>query len=108
MALNELPLAQGGIHRDFEADVLADLMRHGAKMHGCPVSRVECKLDGGVAVWFKGPRPPLLFWEGALRFSYPMLKDRHLLADTTAVVETVLQMLQHIARETQPVIQRAH
>lgn len=108
MALNELPLAKGGIYRDFEADVLSELKRHQAMMHRCPVTRVECKLDGGIAVWFKGPRPGVEMWEGALRFNFPLLKDKHLLADVNAIVETVLQMLYHIAqREDRPLIERA-
>jgi hypothetical protein len=107
MALNELPLAQDGIYRDFEADVLQELVRHRAKLHGCPVEKVECKLDGGVAVWFSGPRDGS-FWRGALRFNFPMLRDKKWLGDVTAIVETTLQMLAQISlRDSQPIIVRA-
>lgn len=106
MALILTPLAEGGIHRDFEAHVLADLKRHDARMHGCPVSRVESKLDGSIAVWFKGPRPGCEMWEGALRFNFPLLRDKKWLGDTNAVVETALKLLAPI-RHPSPVIQRA-
>lgn len=107
MALNELPLAEGGIFRDFEADVLQELVRHKAKLHGCPVEKVECKLDGSVAVWFSGPRDGS-FWRGALRFNFPLLKDKKWLGDVTAIVEAALQMLEAISfKESQPMLIRA-
>jgi hypothetical protein len=108
MALVHTPLATGEIHREFEADVLADLVRHKAAMHGCPVWKVESKLDGGIAVWFRGPRPGLANWEGALRFNFPFVQDKKLLGDVNAVVETTLQLLADVAaKDTQPLIQRA-
>lgn len=106
MALKELPLAIGGIHREFEADVLANLVRHKATMHGCPVWKVESKLDGGIAVWFKGVRQGVE-WSGALRFNFPLLRDKKWLGDVNAVSETALKLLDKIAADNQPLIQRA-
>lgn len=105
--MRELGLAVGGIHRDFEQDVLENLERHRATMHGCPVWKVESKIDGALAVWFRGPRDGI-DWSGALRFNFTYLKDKYLLADVNACVETVLQLLADIAkRGTQPLIERA-
>lgn len=105
MALIELPLATGGIHREFEADVLANLVRHKCTLHGCPVWKIESKLDGGIAVWFKGPRDGIE-WSGALRFNFPLLVDKKWLGDVNAVVETTLKLLDTIPKN-QPLIQRA-
>lgn len=108
MALKELPLAQGGIYRDFESDVLAQLIKHDARMHGCPVTRVECKLDGSIAVWFKGPRPGVAMWEGALKANLPILEQKKAFADVNATTEIILQILDNIAaKDQQPIIQRA-
>lgn len=105
MALIELPRALGEIHRDFEADVLANLVRHKAMMHGCPVWKIESKLDGGIAIWFQGLRDGV-HWEGALRFNFPLLRDKKWLGDVNAVVDTALQLLDTIPKN-QPLIQRA-
>lgn len=107
MAIKDAPLAIGGIHRDFEADVLQELKRHKATMHGCPVWKVESKLDGGVAVWFKGMRDGIE-WSGALRLNFPLLHEKKWLGDVTAVSETALALLEHVSlRENQKLIQRA-
>ncbi len=106
MTLVETPLAIGGIHREFEADVLANLIRHQAQMHGCPVSRVDSKLDGSMAIWFSGPRDGVE-WSGALRFNFPLLRDKKWLGDVNACVEATLQLLEQVGRGNQPLIQRA-
>ena len=107
MSIRIAPLADGGIYRDFEADVLERLRKHNATMHGCPVERVECKLDGSIAIWFCGSRDGV-FWRGALRLDYPLLEQKNLLADAYAVSETALQILARIGVKTSaPLIQRA-
>lgn len=105
--IKEGPLAIGGIHRDFEADVLQELKRHKATMHGCPIWKVESKLDGGVAVWFKGIRDGIE-WSGAVRLNFPLLHQKKWLGDVTAVVETALILLQEISlKSDQKLIQHA-
>lgn len=98
MPIVDIPLASGGIFRDFESDVLAQLVRHNAEMHGCPVWKVECKLDGAVAVWFHGLRDEH-HWEGALRFNFPLLRDKKWLGDVNAVTETTLHLLDKIRQD---------
>jgi hypothetical protein len=98
MTLSPTALAPAAICRDFEADVLARLARHGATMHGCPVEAVECRLDGAVVAWFAGRRDGIA-WRGALRFGFPWLHQRRLLADAGAVTEVALQLLDAIARQ---------
>jgi hypothetical protein len=102
------PLAEGGIYRDFEADVLAYLQKHDARMHGCPVWKVECKLDGGLAVWFKGLRQGIE-WSGAFRFNFVDLKNKHLLGNVEACGDAALKLIDHegIRHEKTPLIQRA-
>lgn len=107
MAFIETPLAIGTVHREFEAHVLSDLIRHDARMHGCPVWKVESKLDGAMAIWFKGPRNGLE-WSGALRFEYPLLVEKHWAGDVNAIVETTLQLLDKVKRDTQPALIRAN
>ena len=108
MSIRLVPLADGEIYRDFEADVLERLRSHKATMHGCPIERVECKLDGSIAVWFSGPRDGA-FWRGALRLDYPLLVQKKWLADVVAVSETVLQLLSKIGvKSSAPLIQRAN
>lgn len=106
MALIEQPLAFGEIHREFELDVLSGLVKHKAEMHGCPVWKIESKLDGSLAVWFKGPRDGVE-WSGALRFNFPLLRDKKWLGDVNACVESTLQLLEQIGRDKAPFIQRA-
>lgn len=107
MALIETPLAIGEIHREFELDVLAKLKQHDARMHGCPVWKVESKLDGGIAIWFKGPRQHDPNWTGALRFNFPLLAEKKWLGDVNAVAETALKLLDNIRKDTQPLLLRA-
>lgn len=103
-----MKLAPHPIAREFEADVLAQLKAEDARMHGCPVDRVECDIEGGVAVWFKGLRDGI-GWEGALRLSFPWLAQRKWLGDSNAVTDAVLACLQDIGLRTAtvPLIQRA-
>lgn len=86
-----LPLAEGTQYRDFESEVLEGLKRHGAAMHGCPIWKVEVKKDGGIAIWFKGPRDGIE-WEGALKFSFPLLNQRKWAWDVSAVTNCALQL----------------
>lgn len=107
--MSELARAPAAICRDFEADVLGRLLRHRASLHGCPVEAVECRLDGGVAIWFAGARDGMR-WRGALRFSLPWLAQRNFLADSSAVAEIALQLLDAIAvpaSERLPVVRPA-
>jgi hypothetical protein len=106
MAFRPQPLATGEIHREFELDVLAELARHRATLHGCPVLRVESKLDGSIAVWFGGPRDGVEWWEGAIKVNFPLLKDKKWLADTNAIVEATLQFIALLAKPA-PLIERA-
>lgn len=101
-----LALAPHPICREFEADVLSQLRKARATMHGCPVECVECKIDGGVVVWFAGPRDGMP-WRGALRFDFPMLRDKKWLADANAVSDAALGCLRFIGSKPQPLIQRA-
>jgi len=108
MALIETPLAIGGIHREFEADLLAYLERHDCRMHGCPVWKVESKIDGSLAIWFKGPRSGVE-WSGAFKFTFADLKDKHLLGNVEACGDAALKLIDHegIKYERAPLIQRA-
>jgi transposase len=100
-------LAPASICRDFEADVLARLVARRATLHGCPVVAVECRLDGGVVVWFAGLRDGAR-WRGAIRFTLPWLAERKVLADAAAVSEVALRLLATIPFDHElPLIQRA-
>lgn len=103
-----MPVAQGDRYRDFEADVLDNLVKHKASMHGCPVWKVEVKQDGGIAVWFHGARDGT-WWEGALKFSYPLLAQKKWAWDINAVTETALRISERAteASRGQAFIQRA-
>lgn len=109
MALIETPLAEGGIHREFEADLLAYLRKHDALMHGCPPWKVESKLDGSLAIWFKGLRQGLE-WSGAFKFNFVDLKDKHFLGNVEACGDSALELIAHagIRHDKVPLIQRAH
>lgn len=109
--MRELALAPHDIARAFEADVLASLRRHGARMHGCPVESVEFKIDGGTVVWFSGIREGA-HWRGALRFSYQTLHQAGVISakvDSEIVAEVALKCLAEIGLEkmAKPLIQRA-
>ncbi|WP_298800124.1 hypothetical protein [uncultured Devosia sp.] len=105
MALRSTPLAAGEIHRDFETDVLQGLKQHDATMHGCPVWKVESKIDGKLTIWFKGARDGVE-WQGAMRFN--LLEAKPLMGNVEACVDHALQILASIAaRGSQPLIQRA-
>lgn len=106
--MRHIALAEGGIHRDFEADLLAYLRKHDCRMHGCPVDRVESKIDGSLAIWFKGIRSGSE-WAGAFKFNFTDLKDKHLLGNVEACGDAALQLIDHagIRHETIPLIQRA-
>jgi len=106
MAYPASALAPAAICRDFEADMLTRLRRHGATMHGCRAEAVECRLDGALVAWFAGRRDGIA-WRGALRFSFPWLHQRKLLADPAAMTEVALQLLAAIARREAPLIERA-
>lgn len=108
MALIELAQAPDGIHREFEADLLAYLQKYDARMHGCPVWRVESKLDGSLAIWFKGPRQGME-WSGAFRFNFVDLQDKHLLGNVEACGDAALKLIDHqgIRHDKTPLIQRA-
>lgn len=102
------PLAPHPICRDFEADVLGQLRKARATLHGCPVAAVGVTLDGGVEIWFAGRRDGVP-WRGALRFEYPWLAQRRYAADSHAVAQTALQLLATIAggpRALRPLIER--
>ena len=99
-------LAPAAICRDFEADVLAQLRRAGARMHGCAVESVECRLDGGVVVWFAGVRDGVA-WRGALRFGFPWLHQRTFAGDAGAVTEVALQLLETVSLGDAALIHRA-
>ncbi|MEJ0071213.1 MAG: hypothetical protein WDO24_23480 [Pseudomonadota bacterium] len=71
-----------------------------------PVASVECRLDGGVAIWFAGVRDGAA-WRGALRFSFPWLEQRKFAADAGAVTEVALQLLETVSLRDTPLIQRA-
>lgn len=97
------------ICRDFEADVLAQVQRAGATLHGCPVASVESTIDGAVTVWFAGSRDGVP-WRGALRFEFPWLAQRRYAADSNAVAQAALQLLAAIGvkpRDQLPLIRRA-
>jgi hypothetical protein len=94
--MTEARRAPAAICRDFEADVLERLRGRRATMHGCPVEAVECRLDGGVAIWFAGPRNGVA-WRGALRFDLPWLAQKGLLADPSAVSDVALRLLDTIS-----------
>lgn len=104
----EIDLAPNGIHRDFEQDLLERLQKHGALMHDCPVWKVESKIDGSLAIWFKGLRQGSE-WSGAFKFNFTDLKDKHLLGDPEACCEAALRLIEHagVRHDTIPLIQRA-
>jgi hypothetical protein len=91
--ITDTPLAAGGIYRDFEADVLERMQKHGAKLHGCPVYAVQCKNDGGIAFRFKGPRDGYGQWEGGMKMSLAQIENAHAFGDPNAVTECALQIL---------------
>jgi hypothetical protein len=102
-------LAPAGLAREFEADVTARLKQSRATLHGCPVEAVECKIDGAIVVWFAGMRDGVA-WRGALRFSFPWLHQRKFLADSSAVSDVALRLLERLAvpaGERARLIQRA-
>lgn len=106
--LKEIAPAEGGIHRDFEADLLAYLQKHDCRMHDCPVWKVESKIDGSMAIWFKGLRQGNE-WAGAFKFNFVDLKDKHLLGNVEACGDAALQLIDHegIRHDRIPLIQRA-
>lgn len=106
--LQEIGLAPAGIHREFEADLLAYLQKYNCRMHGCPVWKVESKIDGSLAIWFKGPRSGVI-WEGAFKFNFPDLKDKHLLGNVEACGEAAMKLIDGagIRHDKAPLIQRA-
>jgi hypothetical protein len=108
MTRGVIALAEGGIHRDFEADLLAYLQKHDARMHGCPVWKIESKIDGSLAIWFKGLRCGVE-WSGAFKFNFPDLKAKHLLCNVEACGDTALKLIDHhgIRYDNTPLIQRA-
>ena len=99
--MREVALAPHPVAREFEADVLARLRRADARMHGCVVVGVEAKIDGAVAIWFAGPRDGKP-WRGALRLSFPWLHQRGYAADSSAVTEVALQLLDALVRNAAP------
>lgn len=108
MRLQTVSLAEGGIHRDFEADLLAYLQKHRCVMHDCPVWKVESKIDGSLAIWFKGLRQGIE-WEGAFKFNFTDLKDKHLLGNVEACGDAAMRLIAHagVRHDTIPLIQRA-
>lgn len=100
--------AVGGIYRDFEADVLQRMTQHGAKLHGCPLYRVVCKLDGSISFRFKGLREGME-WEGGMSANLPLIEQKKAFSDPEAVTQVALAILEKIGRQTsQPLIQRAN
>lgn len=100
--------AVDGIYRDFEADVLQRMNKHHATLHGCPIYRVACKLDGSVSFRFKGLRDGME-WEGGLNVNLPLLEQKKAFADPEAVTQTALAILDRLGSQaSQPLIQRAN
>lgn len=106
--IGDVALADGGVHRDFEADLLEYLQKHDCRMHGCPVWKIESKMDGSLAIWFKGPRSGVE-WSGAFKFNFVDLEAKHLLGNVQACGDAAFQLIEHagIRHERTPLIQRA-
>lgn len=109
MRIGEIALAEGGIYRDFETDVLERMRTHGAKLHGCPIYAVQCKSDGSVAFRFKGPRDGFGQWEGGMKMSLAQIENSHAFGDANAVTECALKILATIgAGASQPTLVRGN
>jgi hypothetical protein len=83
-----------GIHHEFAADVEEKLRKAGINMYGCPLERVEPKLDGTVAVWFSGIRKDTgVLWRGAIRANVVLLEQAAAFADSEAVSQVIQQII---------------
>jgi hypothetical protein len=104
--MREQAAIPNGWARDFEADVLEQLVKHGACYHGCSVQRVKANIDGSVSAFFAGVRDGIE-WEGGLRFNLPLLQEKKWLGDSTAMAETILKVLNGVAKPA-PLLVKAH